>query len=117
MKINIKVNESDYFIKLLSILNNIPPFDKLRPKELELYSHLLTINYKYRNIPFKERNKLIFTYETRRDLAKIMGIKLTGVYNILGSLKALKLIENESLVPKFTLGKVDVLTFVFEDDS
>lgn len=117
MKINIKVNESDYFIKLLSILNNIPPFDKLRPKELELYSHLLRINHKYRNIPFKERNKLIFNYENKQEIANTMGIKLTGVYNIMSSLKALKLIEDDSLVPKFTLGKVDTLTFLFDDDN
>lgn len=117
MKINIKVNENDYFIKLLSILNNIPPFDKLRPKELELYSHLLTINYKYRNIPFKERNTLIFNYDTKQELARKMRIKPTGVYNIMSNLRVLKIIENDSLIPKYTLGKTNTLTFVFSEDE
>jgi hypothetical protein len=117
MKINIKVNENDYFIKLLLILNNIPPFDKLRPKELELYSHLLTINYKYRNIPFKERNTLIFNYDTKQELARKMKIKPTGVYNIMSNLRVLKIIENDSLIPKYILGKTNTLTFVFSEDE
>lgn len=117
MKIKIKTQEDDYFIKLLSILENIPPFNKLRPKELELYSHLLRVNYKYRNIPFKERNKLIFAYETKQEIATKMDIKLTGVYNLISNLKATKIIEEESLVPKYILGKTTELTFVFEEDD
>jgi hypothetical protein len=117
MKIKIKTQEDNYFLKLMLILNNIPPFDKLRPQELELYSHLLRINYKYRNIPFKERNKLIFTYDVKRDIASKMGIKRTGVYNIISSLKNLKIIESESLIPKYTLGKTKELLFVFEEDD
>jgi hypothetical protein len=117
MRINVKVNDDDYFLKLLLILNNIPPFNKMRPKELELYSHLLAINYKYRNIPFKERNTLIFNYEAKQDIASKMGIKPTGVYNIMSSLRSLKIITEDSLIPKYTLGKTDKLTFVFEEDE
>jgi len=117
MKIKIKVNNEDFFIKLLSILSNIPPFNKLRPKELELYSHLLTVNHKYRNIPFKERNKLIFTYDTKQEIASKMGIKITGVYNLVSSLKTLRIIEEESLIPKYILGKTNELLFVFEEDE
>jgi len=117
MKINIKVNDNDYFFKLLLILNNIPPFDKLRPKELELYSNLLAINYKYRNIPFKERNTLIFNYETKQEIARRMKIKPTGVYNIMSSLRALKIINDDSLIPKYILGKTNTLTFIFTEDE
>lgn len=117
MKIRIKTQEDNYFLKLILILNNIPPFDKLRPKELELYAHLLTVNHKYRNIPFKERNKLIFNYDTKVSIANKMGIKLSGLYNILNNMKNLKLIETNSLIPKYTLGKTDKLLFVFEDDE
>lgn len=117
MRINIKVNDNDYFLKLLLILNNIPPFDKLRPKELELYSHLLSVNYKYRNIPFKERNTLIFNYETKQEIASKMKIKSTGVYNIMSSLRASGIIKEDSLIPKYILGKTDTLTFVFTEDE
>jgi hypothetical protein len=99
------------------ILNNIPPFNKLRPKELELYAHLLSVNHKYRNIPFKERNKLIFNYDTKIEIASEMGIKLSGVYNILSNLRLFKIIIGETLVPKYVLNKTKELTFIFDDED
>jgi hypothetical protein len=89
----------------------------MRPKELELYSHLLSLNYKYRNIPFKERNKLIFTYDVKRTIADKMDVKVTGIYNLISSLRNLKIIDDESLIPKYTLGKTDKLIFLFEEDD
>jgi len=117
MKIRIKTNENNYFHKLILILSNIPPFNKLRPKELELYAYLLKVNHKYRNIPFKERNKLIFNYDTKIEIATSMGIKVSGIYNILSSLRTLKVIEDESLIPKYVLNKSSELLFVFEEED
>lgn len=117
MKIRIKTSEDTYFLKLLLIINNIPPFNKLRPKELELYANLLLVNHKYRNIPFKERNKLIFNYDTKIDISNKMGIKLSGVYNILSNLRKFKILEEESLIPKYVLNKTNELLFIFEDED
>ena len=117
MKIRIKTQEDTHFLKLLLILNNIPPFNKLRPQELELYAHLLTVNHRYRNIPFKERNSLIFNHDTKIDIASKMGIKLSGVYNILSNLRTLKLIDNESLIPKYVLNKESELLIVFDNED
>ena len=117
MKIKIKTQEESHFLKLLLILNNIPPFNKLRPKELELYAHLLKVNHKYRNIPFKERNKLIFNYDTKTDISSAMGIKLSGVYNILNRLRILNILDGDSLVPKYVLNKTKELIFTFEEEE
>lgn len=117
MKIRVKTQEDNYFIKLISILHNIPPFDALRPKELQLYAHLLTVNHRYRNIPFVERNRLIFSYETKIEIASKMGIKLVGVYGILSTLRSRKMIEKDSLIPKYILNKVPELIFIFEDEE
>ena len=117
MKVRIKTTDDTYFHKLLLILNNIPPFDKLRPQELELYSYLLSLNHKYRTIPFKERNKLIFNFETKTNIASAMSIKLSGVYNILSNLRTLKLLEEDSLIPKFVLNKTNELVFIFDEED
>lgn len=117
MKIKIKTQENNYFLKLLTLLHNIPPLNKLRPKELELYAHLLTVNHKYRNIPFKERNTLIFNYDTKIDIANQMGMKLSGVYNTLSVLRSLKIIEGEALLPKYVFNKTSELVFIFEDEE
>lgn len=117
MKIKIKTREDTYFLKLMLILSNIPPFDRLRPKELILYSHLLNLNHKYRNIPFKERNKLIFNYDTKLELADKMKVKQIGINNMISVLRTTGLIEERALIPKYTLNKVKELTFVFEDEE
>ena len=117
MKIRVKTQEDNYFLKLLLILNNIPPFNHLRPQELELYAHLLTVNHKYRNIPFKERNRLIFTSDTKIDIASKMGVKIAGVYNILSTLRSQKIIGEDTLIPKYVLNKTKELTFIFDDEE
>lgn len=117
MKIKIKTRDDTYFLKLVSILSNISPLNKLRPKELELYAHLLTVNHKYRNIPFKERNTLIFNYDTKIDIANQMGIKLSGVYNMLSILRSIGIIEKESLIPKYILNKTTEIVFIFENED
>jgi len=101
----------------MSILSNFPPFNKLRPKEIELYANLLDINHKYRNIPFKERNTLIFNYDTKIKIADNMGIKLSGIYNILSNLRSLKIIESESLLPKYVFNKTSEVIIIFEDED
>ena len=117
MKIRIKTQESTYFLKLMLILHNIPPFNKLKPQELELYAHLLKVNHKYRNIPFKERNTLIFNYDTKVVIANDMGIKVSGVHNLLSVLRKYKIINSNNLVPKLIISKVPELTFIFEDEE
>ena len=114
MKIRIKVQEGMYFVKLLLILSNIPPFNKLRPQELLLYAHLLEVNHKFRNVPFLERNRLIFAYDTRIEIANKMGISIKGVYSILSRLKRLKIIGANALLPRYLLTQVPEMLFIFE---
>jgi len=114
MKVRIKTQEDTYFIKLLLILSNIPPFNKLRPQELLLYANLLEVNHKFRNVPFLERNRLIFTYDTKIEIANKMGIKIGTVYNLLNRLKRLKIIGANTLLPRYLLAKVPEVLFIFE---
>lgn len=116
MKIRVKTSEDTYFLKILTILANIPPFNKLRNRELEVYSYLLLANHKYRNVPFRERNKLIFNHETRAMIAEKMSLKIDTVYNIISSLRKKKIIEEEGLIVKYILIKSPELTFYFDEE-
>jgi hypothetical protein len=116
MKIRVKYTEKDYFHKLLLIIYNIPPFTRLRPRELELYANLLSVNHKYRNIPFKERNKVIFSNEEKIIIATKMGIKLTNLYNMICKLRNIGIIGNEALLAKYTLPLTPSVTFLFEEE-
>jgi len=115
MKINVKVSDDTYFLKLLSILSSIPPFNKLRSRELETYAYLLEYNHRYRNIPFEERNKLIFDYDVKQSIATRMGVDIAAVRNYMSILRSHGVIGRDTMIPKYVLEKVGELVFVFKD--
>lgn len=117
MNIKIPVREEEYFHKLLTILNDIPPFNKIRPKELKLYAYILELNYKYRYLPFKERNTQIFHYDRRIELADKMGVQVSGIYNLMKGLRKAGLITKRGMVPKYVLPKTKEVTFKFIEEE
>jgi len=117
MKLKIVVDEYNYFRKLLALLNDIPPFNKVRPKELELYALLMFYNHKYRKLPFIERNIQIFNYEVRKQMAKELNIKVSGIYNLMKGLRQAGIIRKNFLIPKYILPKTKFLTFLFVTEN
>jgi len=117
MKIKVPVKDEDYFDKLVSLFSNIPPFSKLRPKGLELYAKLLQYNHRWSRLPFNERNTLIFSTDYKEEMAKTMGIELSGVYNLMKELKQAGIIEKDKLIVKYTLPKVKEVKFEFIEEN
>ncbi len=117
MKLKIVVDEYNYFQKLLAIFSHIPPFSKLRPKELQLYALLMFYNHKYRQLPPKDRNINIFHYSTKEEMAEELNIKVSGIYNLIQGLRKMGLVKQNSLVAKYILPKTNVLTFLFVSED
>ena len=117
MKILINYTKEDYFLKLLYLLKNISPFNKLTGRELELYSYFLYYNDKYKNIPLRDRNKLIFNCDVRREIAEKMKIGPARVYNITTLLKKKKIVDNKKLNPQYIFNKTDYLAFIFKEKN
>jgi len=113
MKLKIVVDEYNYFNKLLALLNDIPPFNKVRPKELELYALLMYYNHQYRKLPFEERNIQIFNSKIRKQISQKLNIKVSGVYNLMKGLRQAGIIKSNFLVAKYILPKSKSLTFLF----
>lgn len=122
MKIMVRASEEDYFYKLLTLLNNIPPFSKSRPKELELYGHLLRYYHNYRKAEFEDINHVIFgnTATARKikiDISRRMGIPMSSYYTLLMGLRKHGIIRKKGFNIKYVLPKVKTLTFVFKTDE
>lgn len=113
MKINITVDESNYFHKLLILLNDIPPFSNIRPRELELYSHILNYYHAHSRVPLNEINRLVFCADFREELADKIGIDVSGVYNLMKGLRQAGIVEKDKLKPEFIIPKQKSLTFNF----
>lgn len=117
MKIKIPVEEGTYFKKVLLLLKSIPPFDQLMPRQLELYAYLLEYNYLNRNARFEDRNKLIFNADVRHEIAEKMGIKLSGVYNLMRGLREVGIINKNSLKVQYLIPKSKVIILEFLEDE
>ena len=113
MNINVAVDDGTYFHKLLILLNDIPPFSKVRPRELELYSHILEFYHAHSRVPLNEVNDLVFSISFRTQLATKVGIEVSGVYNLMKGLRKAGIIEKDKLVPKYIIPKTNSLTFNF----
>jgi hypothetical protein len=119
MKLKIVVDEYNYFKKLLALLNNIPPFNKIRPKELELYALLMYYNHKYRKLPFEDRNIRIFHNKSKKQMAEELNIEVSGVYNLMKGLRDAGIIKSNLLIAKYILPKTKslIFSFVYETDE
>lgn len=120
MKVKITVNEKDYFEKLLMLLSHMPPFNRVYPRELELYAKLLRLDYQYSRMPFEDRQLKIFISDfddIRKQLSEDMGVESTAIYNMLRGLCRAGIMKKNSLIPKYVLPKTKELTFVFEEEE
>jgi len=117
MNLIVQYIEEDYFLKLVYLLRTIPPFNDLTRKELDLYAYFLYYNDKYKTIPLRDRNKLIFNHDIRKTIAKKMGINMARVYNIVALLKKKGIIGDGELNPRYVISKVDYLAFIFKEKN
>lgn len=115
MNLIIQYTEEDYFLKLVYLLRAIPPFDSLTGRELQVYAYFLYYNDKYKTIPLKDRNKLIFNRSVRGDIAKKMHLKRSRIYNIVTLLKKKGIIGDGELNPRYVINKTDYLAFIFKE--
>jgi hypothetical protein len=117
MKIRIGVKDGEYFLKLLYILYNVPPFNSLRKVDLIILSELYEHNYKFRSIPVVQRNILVFSFETKKEIMTKHKITQANFYNSLSRLRKLNIIIDNTLAPKYVLWKHKEVNFIFEDEE
>lgn len=117
MVINIKTSEKDYFLKLIILLKDFPPFSRLNKKQLILYSILLEYNHNYRTIPLEERNKIIFSYATRQEIAIRLGYKVNRIYNLMKGLRDEEVITKEGLMTRYLIPKTKKIVINFIEET
>ena len=96
--IKIPTTEEKIFRQYLEIFN---PIIKLRSKELDVLSQLLYFNDKLKDIPEEHRNKILFDYDTKKEMQNKIG--LSGAYfdNCLSILRKKGIIINNKLIKNF----------------
>jgi len=112
MTINLPLrDEEDKFDLILDMLSFIPPFSGLRRREKQVFAGLLRVNEKYKELPVKKRNVLIFDYDTRQEIIEKYGMSISSLYMCMMSLRQKKIITESSINPKYIVHDTDQITF------
>jgi DNA-binding MarR family transcriptional regulator len=113
MKVGLNVDDRKKFHILLTIFSFVPPFNGLSKREKQVLAELYYYYNKLDGIEENKRQKLIFDYDTRREIAEHIDVKTDQIYNVMSLLRKKGLIEKSKLVQKYIIKDVDELTFEF----
>lgn len=116
-KIPIKCKKEDRYYNIVEILRMIYPLNKLRPRERQVYAALMEYYHKYSSLGEKERNRLIFDFETRSEIAEKIGVSKDVIYNIMKDLKKKGVIGKSSMKKDYIVSKYNKITFEFIDQD
>lgn len=101
MEINIPTKQDDKYYMLLTFLSAIKPFSTLRKRELQVYAELLKHWHEYEQLTSKQKNKLIFDYDTRLQIAEKYDTSVDNIYNITSALKKKGLLDDSGMIEKY----------------
>jgi hypothetical protein len=85
--IPIRTNRDKFFRQVLELLRSLPPFNKLRPRELELLSKLMAYSDEFKALDRDSRYDLIFSTRTRRAIADDLDMSEDAFNNNLSILR------------------------------
>jgi hypothetical protein len=101
MELNIPTKQDDRYYMLLTFMSAIRPFSTLRKRELQVYAELLKFWHEYDKLTTKQKNKLIFDYDVRLQIAEKYKTSVDNIYNITSALKKKGLIDDNGMVEKY----------------
>jgi hypothetical protein len=100
LKIPIKTTQQRFYREFLELFRSLPPFNKLRTREIDVLSQIMYQNNKYKNIQTNTRSLVIFSTEVRKEMREQLNISEEIFNNNLSGLRKNKLIsEDTKLMP------------------
>ena len=100
-KIPIRTTQDKFYRQFLELFRSLPPFDKLRSRELDVLSEILYQNNKYKTINKKTRPLIIFSKEVRKEMRERIDVSEEIFNNNLSGLRKHKLINDDNNIIPF----------------
>lgn len=94
--IPIRTNRDKFFRQVLELLRSLPPFNKLRPRELELLSKLMAYSDEFKALDRESRYDLVFSTRIRRSIAEELDMSEDVFNNNLSILRRHGLITKDN---------------------
>jgi DNA-binding MarR family transcriptional regulator len=90
-----------FFRQFLELIKSIPPFNKLRPKELDVLAELMYQNDRYSDLEPKIRQKIIFDTKTREEIRNGLNMTKESFNNNLSILRKHGVLSKENELMPF----------------
>jgi hypothetical protein len=97
MKINIKTNKKLFFRQALEIVKHIPPYNSLRPRELDVLAQFLYYDNEFKDLAEDVRGKILFDYDTKQSMRDFIGINEAVFNTTVSTLKSKGFILGKTL--------------------
>jgi len=112
-------NSNKYFHQLIEILKVFSPFDKLRKRQRQVFAEILYEFHLVRSENEDVKERLVFDYKTKENIATRLNITKGNLYNIYKELRQVELLTKEGINPKFRYGYLQFseITFKFEEEK
>lgn len=116
MKLQLPVSIEEKYRYIVEILgSSLKPFNQLRPREKDVIGLLYYYNYKHKDIPEAYRDTITFGAEVKKKIAaKLDGMSMDNLYNILLELRKKDIIIGESFNQKYLKPIEDINSITFE---
>ena len=114
MELKIPVKGANRFYLMLNLFSTFKPYNLLNNREKQVLAELLYVDYELRQLEERRRNKLIFDYDTRREIGQKLSISSNSIYNIMSSLKKKGFIGERTLKKSFEYTDEIIIKFVDE---
>jgi len=99
-KIPIKTTPDKFFRQFLELFRSLPPFNKLKSRELDILAQLLYYNNLNKDINIKIRHLVVFSTELRKEMREKLNISVEVFNNNISGLKKHKLVTKDNkLIP------------------
>jgi len=112
MELKIPIKGSERYLLMLNLFSSFKPFSLLNNRERQIYSELLYVDHELKNLDERKRNKLVFDYDTRREIGQKLGISVSSIYNIMSSLKKKGFIGSNTLEQKLDYANEIKIKFI-----
>ena len=116
MNLKIPVKGSNRFFLMLNMFSVMKPFNTLNNREKQVLAELYYVNYELRKLDENKRNRLVFDFDTRREISQKLNISHDSVYNLMSTLRKKGLLTKTGFVDRYILSYTDILTVDFRND-
>lgn len=100
-ELNLTTNKRKFFRQYLELVKIFKPFNKLRPKELDVLAEFLYLNNEYSAVPYEDRWKLIMHYDTKVGIKERLNMGDANFNNILSAFRNKGIMVDKRIEEKY----------------